>query len=335
MTTLSLQKLLRSIREQIEQGEIQLALDRLQNYLIASAPALYDEVILHTARFNRLRRDERRGTITRDTFEAEVTRITAALLDFLKEIPASISTEMTPFTVPEDELKEISLPKEVSLERILGVNNLKQISWIEQGIYEAKSVCRILAPDGVGTGFLIAQDLLMTCNHVIRSPTMAAQSVVEFNYQQDFKGNLLPPCRYRLDAGWFHTDQSLDYTVVGVLPDPSKPPLENWGHLLLNPNADPVPGEHVIIIQHPNGGLKQIVLTANQVINLWEHRLYYTTDTMPGSSGSPVFNDLWQVIAIHHAGGDLRMNDKGDRRFINEGILVSAVKSNAGAFWPQ
>jgi endonuclease G len=96
-----------------------------------------------------------------------------------------------------------------------------------------------------------------------------------------------------------------------------------------------VPGEHVIIIQHPNGGLKQIVLTANQVINLWEHRLYYTTDTMPGSSGSPVFNDLWQVIAIHHAGGDLRMNDKGDRRFINEGILVSAVKSNAGAFWPQ
>ncbi|MCK4472915.1 MAG: trypsin-like peptidase domain-containing protein, partial [Anaerolineae bacterium] len=109
----------------------------------------------------------------------------------------------------------------------------------------------------------------------------------------------------------------------------------NWGHALLNPNADPVPGEHVIIIQHPNGGLKQIVLTANQVVSLWEHRLHYTTDTMPGSSGSPVFNDSWQVIAIHHAGGELQTNAKGDKRFVNEGILMSAIKSDAGSFWPQ
>ena len=91
----------------------------------------------------------------------------------------------------------------------------------------------------------------------------------------------------------------------------------------------------MVIVQHSNGGLKQIALTANQVISLWEHRLHYTTDTMPGSSGSPVFNDSWQVIAIHHAGGDLQTNAKGDKRFINEGILMSAIKPDAGNFWPQ
>jgi V8-like Glu-specific endopeptidase len=45
--------------------------------------------------------------------------------------------------------------------------------------------------------------------------------------------------------------------------------------------------------------------------------------TIPGSSGSPVFNDAWKVIAIHHAGGELISNERGDRMFANEGILVS------------
>jgi V8-like Glu-specific endopeptidase len=335
MTTASLQRFTQSIREQIAQGEIQLALDRLNNYLSASAPDLQDDVTLLTSRHNRLQRNERKGVITYEMAQVGQTKIADAILDILEDMPGKIGAEMTPSPAPLEELGEVPLPGEVGLEKILGINNLKQISWIEWGIHKAKSVCRVLGPDGLGTGFLIAQGLLITNNHVIRSPDVAAKTVVEFNYQQDFEGNLLPTCRYRLDAGRLHTSQTLDYTIVGVMPDPCKPPLENWGCLSLNPNADPVPGEHVTIIQHPNGGLKQIVLTANQVIGLWEHRLHYSTDTMPGSSGSPVFNDLWQVIAIHHAGGNLQTNAKGDRRFINEGILMSAIKSDADSFWPQ
>ena len=335
MTAPSLQKFVQSLRQQIAQGEIQLALDQLENYLSASAPDLRNEAILHTARYNRLRRDERKGIITREMAQAEQNRLVNALLELLEEMPDRISVGMSPSPSLAEAVEELAIPEEVGLEKILGVNNLKQISWIERGIHIAKSVCRILTPSGLGTGFLIASDSLMTNHHVIPSPAIAAQSVAEFNYQQDFKGNLLPTCRYPLDTGRFHTNQTLDYTIVGGLPDPSKPSLENWGYLLLNPNADPVPGEHVIIIQHPNGGLKQIVLTANQVISLWKHRLHYTTDTMPGSSGSPVFNDSWQVIAIHHAGGELQTNAKGDKRFVNEGILMSAIKSDAGSFWPQ
>jgi endonuclease G len=335
MTTTSLKTLTRSIREQVAQGEIQLALDQLENYLSASAPDLRDEVSLLTSRQNRLRRNERKGIITYEIAQAEQTRIESAILDILEEMPGEIGAEMLPSPAPLEELEGVLLPDEVGLEKILGVNNLKQMSWIEWGIQKAKSVCRVLGPDGLGTGFLIAPTLMMTNNHVIPTEDAASKTKIEFDYQQDYQGNLLPTYRYQLDVGQFHTSQTLDYTIVGVMADPSKPALESWGHLLLNPNADPVLGEHVIIIQHPNGGLKQIVLTANQVVGLWEHRLHYTTDTMPGSSGSPVFNDSWQVIAIHHAGGNLQTNAKGDKRFINEGILMSAIKSDAGDFWPQ
>jgi hypothetical protein len=282
MTTTSLQQLVQSLREQIAQGEIELVLDQLYNYLSASAPDLRDEVILLTARYNRLRRDERRGIISRDTAQADQNRLVNALLDLLQEVPKKISQEMSPASAPAPAAEKLAIPEEVGLEKILGVNNLKQISWIERGLRVSKCVCRVLTPGGLGTGFLIAPDLLMTNRHVIWNPDMAAQTVVEFNYQHDFEGKPLPTCRYKLNAERFLTNPILDYTIVGVLSNLDNPALESWGHAFLNPHADPVPGEHVIIIQHPNGGLKQIVLTANQVVNLWEHRLHYTTETICG-----------------------------------------------------
>jgi endonuclease G len=91
----------------------------------------------------------------------------------------------------------------------------------------------------------------------------------------------------------------------------------------------------VVIIQHPNGGLKRITLTANYVTGTRVPRLHYTTDIMPGSSGSPVFNDQWQVIAIHHAGGKLQVDAGGGTRYVNEGILMSAIRPDASVLWPN
>jgi V8-like Glu-specific endopeptidase len=54
------------------------------------------------------------------------------------------------------------------------------------------------------------------------------------------------------------------------------------------------------------------------------------TDTMPGSSGSPVFADDWSVVAIHHAGGNLQKNSRGDRMFANEGVLFSFIAQYEG-----
>ena len=235
-------------------------------------------------------------------------------------------------------------------EKILGVNNLKQISWIQQAIVAARSICRILTPNGLGTGFLVAPDLIMTNHHVIPELKTADQSIAEFNYEQDPEGGHLPTYRFRLSGEIFYTspELELDYAMVKVIweqPADNDSPKQNkqkqprlnpsqWGVLTLNPNADPVPTEHVSIIQHPNGGLKQIALTANQVVNIENQHLHYTTDTMPGSSGSPVFNDLWQVIAIHRAYGGLKTDAKGKKWYVNQGVLMSKIKDHIGEAWP-
>ncbi len=116
-------------------------------------------------------------------------------------------------------------------------------------------------------------------------------------------------------------DEEHDCAVVRLRPS-SEAPFDQWGSIALENVSVPPIGGHVGIIQHPNGGPKQIALTANQVVSIFDHRVQYTTDTLPGSSGSPVFNDDWKVVAIHHSGGNLEVNPAGDKRFVNEGILV-------------
>ena len=71
---------------------------------------------------------------------------------------------------------------------------------------------------------------------------------------------------------------------------------------LINRSGKALLGERVSIIQHPQGNTKQIAIRENEVIDIFSDFIHYSTDTQPGSSGSPVFNDQWQVVGLHHAG---------------------------------
>ncbi|MGL4649089.1 MAG: trypsin-like peptidase domain-containing protein, partial [Caldilineaceae bacterium] len=51
----------------------------------------------------------------------------------------------------------------------------------------------------------------------------------------------------------------------------------------------------------------------------------YLTDTLPGSSGSPCFNDRWEVVALHHSGGWLREPGAKGTFFRNEGMQMGLV----------
>jgi V8-like Glu-specific endopeptidase len=62
-----------------------------------------------------------------------------------------------------------------------------------------------------------------------------------------------------------------------------------------------LPGEPVSIIQHPKGRFKEIVLSNNRVQGISDNFLYYEADADFSSSGSPVFNAQWQLVALHHA----------------------------------
>ncbi len=104
-----------------------------------------------------------------------------------------------------------------------------------------------------------------------------------------------------------------------------------------------IKGEYVNIVQHPNGEPKQVALRENQIVDLMENFLHYKTDTAPGSSGTPVFNDEWELVALHHSGvpdrdrdgnilaidGGLWSEEMGEHRVkwvANEGARVSRIE---------
>lgn len=321
-----------TVRQLIINGEMKTAFEQLLDALEHRAESergdqLRDAVLARSAEYHRLEREEQAHRLTREEFNVECNKISAALSSMLDDLPDVLEPPPPPVLIPDRE----------RLEKIIGYDNLLEISWLERGLAAARSVCRIVYKNGnpVGTGFLVSNNLLMTNNHVIASPDDAGKMRVEFNYQTDVSGQPLPVATYDFASKVFLTNKQFDYTLIELAPPADDtPPLSTWGMLRLNPNADPVEDEHVVIVQHPGGDYKKIALTANQVVQAWEHRFFYTTDTMPGSSGSPVFNQKWEVIALHHAGGDQQTNDQGDRRFVNEGVLMSWIKKDLGNRWP-
>ena len=58
----------------------------------------------------------------------------------------------------------------------------------------------------------------------------------------------------------------------------------------------------------------------------YERLMHYRTPTEPGSSGSPVFNSKWEVVALHHAGSQNapRLHGRGEYQ-ANEAITLRAI----------
>jgi len=62
-----------------------------------------------------------------------------------------------------------------------------------------------------------------------------------------------------------------------------------------------IPGEPAIIIQHPKGKRKEIVIFNNRVQRIYTDFIQYETSTLPGSSGSAVLTQNWHLVGLHHA----------------------------------
>ena len=58
--------------------------------------------------------------------------------------------------------------------------------------------------------------------------------------------------------------------------------------------------QRVNIIQHPQGRFQEIAFRDNQVKAVGENYLQYLTDTDYGTSGSPVPDDWFNVVALHN-----------------------------------
>ena len=208
---------------------------------------------------------------------------------------------------------------EVGLERKIGpTNDILPIEFFEVGLLAAKSVGLLrLYGSEFGTGFHVGHQVIMTNHHVVKNPDEANNCEFELNVEENRFGETKEIYTYYLDPKkFFLTNEELDFTLIAVGADVNNPPLNKFGwHVLLDVQGKIRIGDPVNIIQHPNGSDKAIVVQNSNLLHLEngtdiDKFCYYSGDTEEGSSGSPVFNNRWEIVALHH-----KAVPKTDRNF--------------------
>jgi outer membrane protein assembly factor BamB/tetratricopeptide (TPR) repeat protein len=254
-------------------------------------------------------------------------------------------------------------PASLQLEKLIKASNsfLNIAAWREKlGELEMR-VCRVeIKGSPVGTGFLVGPSAVMTNHHVIQSVLTGEDGpgdvALRFDYKVLSGGKTLYGTPFRLASGkddWLIAaspssavdlqpepkqgtpgEDELDYALlrvgdevgrqpVGERPDPKAPP-RGWIEVLDQP-YEFKPNSALHIIQHPLGEPLKLSLQQEAVLGLNgnETRVKYTTNTEPGSSGSPCFNANWNLIALHH-GGEPAGPAHSPARY-NEGIPVQRI----------
>ena len=232
-----------------------------------------------------------------------------------------------------------------NLELILDASSsLLPFHFLRTGDRLGRAVVKLLRGDGgSGTGFLVAPGILLTNHHVLPDAATAASAIGLANYEAAPPGAALGrPASVPLDPdGLFVTNAELDFTFCGVRG------LDFLGSIALDRNSLNIgPSETVNIIQHPRGRPKEVAIKDNHVVKADSVVVHYVCSTEPGSSGSPVFNNQWEPVAVHHAsvvsdgpearptvaaaeaaGVALPVGTLGEAptRYLNEGIRLSAI----------
>lgn len=271
--------------------------------------------------------------------EANPPELVARRLDRITRFRAGDSLPATtPAEAPEQLAEKAverapvpdSTPPEKLLEAIINTPDFVGTRYLDAGVAAARAVGRILIKDdtgrliGHGTGSMISPHLMLTNHHVFDTGQAAATSHVEFNYQDGIDGKLLDVTTFGFDPDrFFLADEGLDFAIVAVRGSADE--LAPFGfNRLIESEGKALIGEFVTIVQHPRGEKKQVVLRENTIVDGGQHFLHYTADTEPGSSGSPVFNDQWEVLALHHA--SVRAPEHPEfGHVLNEGVRVRAI----------
>lgn len=198
--------------------------------------------------------------------------------------------------------------------------------------------------NGFGTGFLVMPNLLMTNWHVLPSEGDARGTGANFLYERGDNG-VGVGTTFEIDPDtFFLSDEALDYTIVAIKPKSIEGTAAADLGVVTLVEATPkiLIGQPVNIIQHPEGHEKTYATTNNRLVDILSAGfIHYETDTLEGSSGSPVFSEKWELVGLHHAGvpemrgrdvvavgGGVWNEDMGDDAvhwIANEGVRVSTI----------
>lgn len=234
------------------------------------------------------------------------------------------------------------LANDPEFEAVLGEDRYRTYQWYKTGLDSTSAVAQIRDPSGTGhgTGFLVrGADLhdsitekwvLVTNAHVIsddpdeQAGAPAAlppdEAVVVFEAGPgegspfEVERLLFTSPRRDLDCsvvtlrGEVHLDKPLQFA--------KRLPRLTGGK------------QRVYVLGHPRGGGLSFSIDDNLLLDHDAPKVHYRAPTEGGSSGSPVFNQAWQLIALHHAGGERmrRLHDQPGTYAANEGLALASIR---------
>jgi endonuclease G, mitochondrial len=264
-------------------------------------------------------------------------------------LSATARTQLADHSVAES-----TLAVQRDFEAAIGGNDSLLANYLAEGSRVRRTVGRIHIRNargriGWGTGFLVGPELLLTNQHVLKSLELAENSLVQFDYEEDSTGNIPQTAIFKLLPQTLFVSnpvgRGLDFALVAVNAQ-SEPrpgsirevvPLLDYGHNILHGELGKLlKGEAINIIHHPEEQTRRISIRQNTLTaidtdvleNTWMH---YETDTEPGSSGAPLFNDQWEVVGLHHAA--VQAVDAGGQIIAKSGVRWTPDMGEKDILW--
>ena len=200
-------------------------------------------------------------------------------------------------------IDRIIISKKPTEGRGLTVDKLRSIDKAPPTIQAwGRSVARLVfVRDGGGqvlcTGFLIADDLFMTNNHCIRTPTEMSSGLAEFDFDRP---NAIPVTLHFKEI--LDTDPDLDFTLLRLLTPSDRRPF-TFDTSVSEPR-------NMVMIQHPAGRPKEVSIDNCKVMGAQVAGVTpaltdfgHGCDSLQGSSGAPAIDiQTGRVLGLHHLG---------------------------------
>jgi Trypsin-like peptidase domain len=273
----------------------------------------------------------------------------------------------TPVMARRELLTQLNTTKQTNgagLEKFLkdGTGFVEVGPWLDGMANYLRWVCRIDYPGEMrrqgGTGFLVAEDLVLTNYHVLEDHIKNDAEPSNVTLTFDFAAGVQYPTTAKLaSAGSWLVDHSpysprdagdkggigpendeLDFALIrlerAVGKDQVNGRARGWCKLKKQAGV-PAAGSQAFILQHPDLLPMKLAFGKFKELNVNSTRLRHGVDTDGGSSGAPILDADLNVVALHHGGDPDAVNGLADyNQAIPIGMIIDRWKARQiTQFW--
>jgi hypothetical protein len=232
-----------------------------------------------------------------------------------------------------------------------GLGHEPALCWLERLRARMRCVCRIDAlgfnPPGLGTGFLIQQDLVLSAYHVVEQvttqPLLAENLHCRFDCVDELaastpKGGRLvklmvpgwsrakspPGPSEQYPGGAEPSKRELDFVLLRLTEPAADDPVGESGKRGVIPLAKTaLDKDHpLLVLQHPNRAALRLSIGSVIGRNGKGTRLHHSAATEQGASGAPCLNQQLELVALHNAA---RYNTRGALAEYNTAVPIPLI----------